>query len=200
MAYVLINYHLKMKGLTKISRIQYFITICLLTCMVIVACEKKIPTINKSDVLNLPSVTVKNLETVFTDSGRIQLIMSSPLLEEYTNTDSPYTEFRSGIKVLFHDGNKEPVASVTAKYARYTDNKSLWELRDSVIAVNETNDRLETELLFWDQQKELIYTDRFVKITNEDQIVMGTGFESDPRLEKRRIRNVSATIYLTDEQ
>jgi hypothetical protein len=39
-----------------------------------------------------------------------------------------------------------------------------------------------------------------VKITNEDEIVMGTGFESDSRLVKRRIKKVSATIYLKDEE
>ena len=55
---------------------------------------------------------------------------------------------------------------------------------------------LKLKQLFWDQDKDLIYTDRFVKITNEDQIVMGTGFESDPRLNRRKIKNVSATIYL----
>ena len=62
------------------------------------------------------------------------------------------------------------------------------------------NDKLETEVLYWDELKDLIYSDRFVKITNEDQIVMGTGFESDPRLNKRKIKKVSATIYLKDEE
>jgi hypothetical protein len=99
-----------------------------------------------------------------------------------------------------HDGHLEPVASVTAKYAKYTDNKNLWELQDSVIAINENGEKLETELLFWDQKKDLIYTDRFVKITTEDQIIQGYGLESDPRLSKRRIKNLSATIYINEEQ
>jgi len=58
---------------------------------------------------------------------------------------------------------------------------------------------LETEQLFWDQEKDLIYTERLVKITNEDQTVIGTGFESDSKLNKRKIKNVSATIYLREE-
>jgi hypothetical protein len=29
---------------------------------------------------------------------------------------------------------------------------------------------------------------------------MGTGFESDPHLNKRKIKKVSATIYLKDEE
>ena len=49
-------------------------------------------------------------------------------------------------------------------------------------------DKLETEILFWNQNNDLIYTDRFVKITNEDEIIQGTGFESDSRLTKRKIK------------
>lgn len=167
---------------------------------ILLSCEKKIPTIDKSDIMSLPSHSGRDIRTVYTDSGKLMLVLVAPLFERYENADPPYTEFRKGIKVLFHEGNVEPAGSVTAKYARYTDSKTLWELRDSVVAVNEINDRLETELLYWDEKKDLIYTDRFVKITNEDQIVMGTGFESDPRLQKRKIRNVSATIYITEEK
>ena len=68
------------------------------------------------------------------------------------------------------------------------------------MAVNEAGEKLETELLFWDQKKDLIYTDRFVKITTEDQIVQGYGLESDPRLSKRQIKNLSATIYINEEE
>ena len=103
------------------------------------------------------------------------------------------------MEIEFYDGNKVPVANVTAKYAKYVDKEKLWELNDSVVVVNKSGDKLETEQLFWDQDKELIFTDRFVKITNEDQTVMGTGFESDPNLTRRKIKNVTATIYLHDE-
>jgi len=168
--------------------------------LIIISCENKIDLIPKSDLLTLPSLSVKDFETVYTDSGRLKLILSAPLMEEYSNNPTPYYEFMSGIKVIFYDGKKDPSGSVTAKYAKYTKSSNLWELRDSVVVVNEGNDKLETEVLYWDEIKNLIYSDRFVKITNEDQIVMGTGFESDPRLKKRKIRKVSATIYLRDEE
>jgi len=179
-----------------------FIAACLLSVFALcgISCEKKIGTIEKLDVLTLPALTVKNFETIFTDSGKIQMILSAPLMESFDKTDPAYSEFRSGLKVLFYDGHTEPTASVTAKYAKYTDSKNLWELQDSVVAINEAGEELETELLFWDQKKALIYTDRFVKITTEDQIIQGYGLESDPRLSKRRIKNLSATIYVRDEQ
>jgi LPS export ABC transporter protein LptC len=187
------------KSSTRFRTPSAVIGIVIITGMVL-SCENKIDVIPKSDLLTLPSVTVKDFETAYTDSGKLQLVLSSPLMEEYKNTSNPYTEFRSGIRVIFYDGRKEPAGSISSKYAKYTRPNNLWELKDSVVVVNEGNDKLETEVLYWDQQKDLIYTNRFVKITNEDQIVMGTGFESDPRLVKRRIRKVSATIYLKDEE
>jgi len=166
----------------------------------LVSCEKKIGIIEKSDILNLPTITGRNINTVFTDSGLVQLIVSSPLIEKYDDVDDPHSEFREGIKAVFYDGKPVPSASVSSKYARFIDKKKLWELKDSVVAINEQNYKLETELLFWDQEKDLIYTDRFVKITSEDEIVMGTGFESDARMTVRKIKKVTATIYLTEEQ
>ena len=86
----------------------------------IMSCENKIDFIPKSDLLTFPSLTVKDFETVYTDSGRLQLILSAPLMEQYNNNESPYYEFMSGIKVIFYDGQKDPAGSVTAKYAKYT--------------------------------------------------------------------------------
>jgi LPS export ABC transporter protein LptC len=188
-----------MKQLSFKFRTPFIISVVIIT-WTFLSCENKIDSIPKSDLLTLPSLTVKDFETVFTDSGRLQLVLSGPIMEQYNNSSIPFYEFRSGIKVVFYDGQKEPVAHVSAKYAKYTKPNNTWELKDSVVVVNENNDKLETEVLFWNQQKDLIYTDRFVKITNEDEIIQGFGFESDPRLVKRKIKKVSAIIYLKDEE
>lgn len=164
------------------------------------SCDRKIDIIKNSDIESLPTTTVKDFTTIYTDSGKIQLELSSPLMERYINQKSPYSEFRKGIEVKFHDGHLNPIARLTAKYAKFTEDKRVWELKDSVVVVNEKNEILETELLYWDQDKDIVYTDRFVKITSEDQIVMGTGLESNARFTKWKIRNVSATIYIKDEK
>lgn len=163
------------------------------------SCERKGETVKKSEILSLPSMTNRDITTVYDDSGKVQLIMRAPLIETYSNDESPYSEFREGILVTFFDGKKDSVGYASAKYAKYIDKKKLWELRDNVVILNGSNDRLETEQLFWDQDKDQIYTDRFVKIINEDQTIMGTGFESDIRLNKRRIKNPSGPIYLREE-
>jgi LPS export ABC transporter protein LptC len=176
------------------------ITVLTVIALGVISCEKKNVKYEKIDILSLPSLTARDFTTTYTDSGKMQLMFSAPLMERYEKADIPYSEFENGIKVLFYDGQTEPVASVTSKYAKYSDNKNLWELQDSVVAINEEGEKLETELLYWDQKKELIYTDRFVKITTEDQIVQAYGLESDPRLSKRHFKKISAIIYINEEE
>jgi LPS export ABC transporter protein LptC len=190
---VLISFWNIMRRKNNLTVLLIILSIC------IISCEKKPVSYEKIDILTLPSQTAIDFTSTYTDSGKIQLIFSAPLMERYEKTETPFSEFRSGINVSFYDGHKNPAASVTAKYAKYNEKINLWELQDSVIAINEAGEKLETELLFWDQKKELIYTDRFVKITTEDQIMQGYGLESDPRLSKRRIKNLSATIYINEE-
>jgi LPS export ABC transporter protein LptC len=180
-------------------KFRVFLLLSFTLVIIVSSCENKIPVIPKSDLLTLPSLTVKDFKTTFTDSGRVQLEMSSPLVEKYDKAEPPYAEFRTGIKVVFYDGKDSAQARVTSKYAKCTDN-NLWELRDSVVVINDKGERLETELLHWNQEKDLIYTDRFVKITSEDQITQGIGFESDSHLNRRKILKVTADIYLPNEE
>lgn len=171
-----------------------------IVCLILISCEKKTGFIPKSDLLNLPSLTAKDFITVANDSGKLQLKMYARIIEQYDNKPVPYSEFKSGIRVVFYEGKKDSVASVTAKYAKYTKKDNLWELRDSVVVINEKGDRLETELLFWNQADDRIYTDRFVKITNVDQITLGTGLESNSKMTVVKIKKVRAEITLKDEQ
>lgn len=194
------NFTGKLKDISDMLRPAFLAMIFISNAIILSSCERKTDKIPHDEILTLPSITVKDFETLFSDSGKVQLIMISPLMESYNNAEEPYSEFRYGIKVIFYDGLKEPVAIASSKYTRYNQKKKLWELRDSVIVENDTGDKLETEILFWDQDKDFIYTDRLVKITNEYQTVIGTGFESDTRLTKRKIKNITATIYLREDQ
>jgi LPS export ABC transporter protein LptC len=170
------------------------------TAYIFASCESRTDIIPTADFLAYPTVTVRQSQTVFTDSGKIELILSFPIMEQYDDKDAPYFEFRSGIRVDFYDKDTLPQGSVTAKYAKYTENNSTWELKDSVVVINENNDKLETELLNWDQKKDFIFTDRFVKITAKDLIMQGFGFESDSHLNNRKIKKVSAEIYVDEEE
>ena len=168
---------------------------------VLLSCKKVNNKFQELDISNLPSLTVKYDTTVYFDSGRVVLRMTFPIMEQYDNSGNPYYDFKMGLYVNFFDRDKEPSGSISAKYAKYTENANIWELRDSVVVINENQEKLETESLFWNQTKDLIYTDSFITFTSEDQIMTGTGFESDTHLRKRIIKGgVSATMYFNEEE
>ena len=164
------------------------------------SCEKKPVVVKDIPIKELPSLSGRNVETMYTDSGKVTLIVRTPLIQQFTAKDDPHTLFPEGLTVLFYDKKTTPQASITAHYARYTDKDEQWELRDSVVAVNTDGDILETELLYWSEPKGRVWSDRFVRFTLKDKIIMGTGFESDSRLTNGTIKNVSGTIYFDDEQ
>jgi LPS export ABC transporter protein LptC len=164
------------------------------------SCEKRDLVVKDLQIKNMPSLSARDLETMYTDSGRVTLMVSAPLIEQYKRVDEPYTLFPEGLNVLFYEMKSEPQASITSRYARYTEKDDVWELRDSVVAVNSEGDILETELLYWSEPRGRIWSDRFVRFTHNDQIIMGTGFESDTRFSNWSIRNVTGTIYIEDEQ
>jgi LPS export ABC transporter protein LptC len=163
------------------------------------SCRDNIDIINRSIDENTPTQTAEDFTTNYTDSALTKLRMEAPLMEYYGKMEEPYSDFPQGIIVYFYDGNDEPSGHISAKFGRYFEAKHLWEVRDSVVALNEKNELLETELLFWDEENDLIYTDKFVKITQKDQIIRGYGLESDPRFLKWIIKNVTATLYMDDE-
>jgi LPS export ABC transporter protein LptC len=176
-------------------RITLLVRVIIVT-LILISCENKNTSIPKEALLSLPSLTAKHFETEFIDSGRLQMIMSAPIMEKFDLKENPYSEFTSGIHVNFYKGKKEIQGSVTAKYAKYTEKDNMWELKDSVVVINEANEKLETELLYWDQKADVIQTDRFVKMTDADQIMTGVGFRTDSRLKVKKFKKVRAIINL----
>ena len=164
------------------------------------SCDKKEANVKDMIIKELPTLSSRNVETMYSDSGKVTMLVRTPLIQKFSTKENPYTLFPEGLTVLFYDRTDVPQASITSKYARYTEKDDVWELRDSVVAVSNKGEVLETELLFWSQPRDRIWSDRFVRFTHNDQIVMGTGFESDSRFSNWTIKNVTGTIYIRDEQ
>lgn len=170
---------------------------------ILLSCDNnKLEIIENTDIRTLPSMTIKGYVTIYNDSGKLNMEMSAPLMEQYSEADPSYTEFKEGLEFVYYDNKDEPATTVSAKYAKLIDSKNLWELRDSVVIYSDNGTKLETEQLFWEQSATVdrIYTDRFAKITDEDKIITVYGFESDSRLIKRKFKKITGEYYFTNEQ
>jgi lipopolysaccharide export system protein LptC len=65
-----------------------------------------------------------------------------------------------------------------------------------VEVMNVKGERLNTEELHWDQKSGKIYTDKFVRITTADQIIMGDGMTANQTFTEWEINRYRGTINL----
>lgn len=166
----------------------------------LLSCKNDIELINNlTSVSKLPTQSITYIESIYSDSAKIQILVKAPKLDRYGNSDEPYMEFPDGIEVYFYDNNEEVKSQLTAKFAIYHESIELWEARDSVVAVNVEGEVLNTELLFWDEKKRLIYSNTFVKITTANEVLFGEGFEANQDFSDWVIKKPKGTIYLEDE-
>ena len=188
-----------MKHKDTITR-YFFIAVLVTWTAMFFSCRDDIDIINRSISEATPTQVVNDFVTTYTDSALLKLRLESPYMEYFGKMEEPYSEFPKGITVTFYDETGAPSGKISARYGKYFEQTRLWEVRDSVVAINEKNELLETEQLYWDDPGDLIYTDKYVRITQQDQIIQGYGLESDPRFLKWKIKNVTATLYIDDEQ
>lgn len=166
------------------------------------SCKNDIETIkslNYSD--SLPSEFARDIEVYYSDSGKIQAYLESPLMLN-TKGDEPYMEFPDGFKVIFYDSIMKEKSVITAKYGISYEKTEIMEAKNDVVVLNvEKNEKLETEHLVWDQRKKIIYSEVFIKITSPDEVIFGDGLTSDQDFNRYEIKNPSGEfrIYPDDK-
>ena len=147
---------------------------------------------------SLPSMKSLGVTTLISDSG---ITRYKIVTEEWTVFDKknpPYWAFEKGVYLEKFDSLFRIDASIKADTAYYYEKKKLWELRRNVNIRNLNGDKFDTDLLFWDEKKEQIYSEKFIRIEQEDKIIEGYGFESNQELTEYQIKNTSG-IFTVEE-
>ena len=169
--------------------------------MLLISCEhNSIEKINEiTSELNVPSVSVTNTEIIYSKNAKIEARITSKQINRYINVEEPYMEFPEGLYVEFFDSTQNMTSYIRANYCIYDETEKLWTAENDVEAVSDKGDTLNTEYLIWDEQKQKIYSDRYVRITNQDGIIHGKGFEADQDLSNWKIKKTSGTIRVENE-
>lgn len=166
----------------------------------LLSCEADLKTIEKlsaQDTLLLESA--KDIELLYSDSGRLAIRLTSPAYVRYKGKGT-FLEFPQGVKVVFYKELKES-STLTSKFALINEESGLMEARNNVEVTNiERGERLNTERLIWDERKRRIYSNEFVKITTRDKVLFGKGFESDQNFDNWVIKKPTGNIAISPDQ
>jgi LPS export ABC transporter protein LptC len=168
--------------------------------MMFFSCENSlqvIQEITKQDTL--ADVSADSVTYIRSDSGRVQMKLEAPAMYRYEGTN-PSLEFPDGFEAFFFDSAMRITSRIRANYGISYENTKLLEARNDVEVENfETNERLNTESLYWDQRKRLIFTRAFVKITSPDKVIFGDSLVATEGFDKRTIHNMRGTLEIEEE-
>lgn len=166
-----------------------------------VSCENSltvIKEITREDTL--ASVTAHEIIYIRSDSGQVFMHLKAPVMLRYTGED-PTIEFPDGFEAVFLDSLQQPSSRITAKYGISHENTELMFARDDVEVENyQTKEILNTETLFWNQKKKIIYTRAAVKITSPDKVIFGDSLTAAENFSTREIHNIRATLEIEENE
>ena len=149
---------------------------------------------------SLPIMETKGVTTLISDSGVTRYRIKTREWLVYDRKVPSYWAFEKGIYLEQFDSVFHIAASIKADTAYYYDKEKLWKLIGHVAIKNRRGDRFNTELLYWNQVTQRVYSDKKVRIQQPDKIVYAYGFDADQEMTQWTFRNVSDSEFYVDEK
>lgn len=187
----------------KILRSLYSTTTVVLAVVVLVfhsSCKegqkKETPEIVYNDSLAVMSTF--DVNTIISDSGRISYRIIADEWRVYDKRNPPHWAFEKGAYLEKFDREMNVEATVKCDTAYYYTDAKLWKLTGNVNIRNTNNEKFYTDLMFWDQSKEQIYSDAYIRIEQTDQVTEGTGFSANQNLTVWQINNTKGFFTIEE--
>lgn len=172
---------------------RFFIFLGLSIIVISSSCsEKKVKKLADIKIYTGPVALAENIETIYSDSGRLKLVVKAPLQTEFQTGDR---EFPKGILIDFYDDKGIKTTHLTGNYARYDKQAGIYFATGNVIVENFVEkQKLQSEELKFNHLEKRIYTDKFVRITTEVDILTGTGLTASQDFSTYKILKPQAIV------
>lgn len=139
------------------------------------------------DLKTTPSMITDSVTALISDSGITRYKLVADIWAVYDKAEDPYWYFPEGIYLERFDSLFQVEAKILADTAwNYTD-KKLWRLKGNVDIRNMQGEMFLSDELFWDQQKQTVYSDKYIQIKRGATELKGYGFESNQQMTEYRI-------------
>ncbi|TYA53131.1 LPS export ABC transporter periplasmic protein LptC [Formosa maritima] len=181
---------------TYLHNIYYIVTAIAVTMFF--SCKNNFEEVKKIGVSeNAPIGIAEHIDLKYTDSGRVTANLKSPKMLDYSNRDFAFNEFPEGIDLdLFDEQNQK--SNVIADYAIVYDKTGIIDLQGNVVLSSANKDTLFAEQLYYDQNREWLYTNNPVTFRTGQDVINGKGFDSDIKFTKAEVLEIDGIITLDE--
>jgi LPS export ABC transporter protein LptC len=138
----------------------------------------------------------ENVDILYFEKDHIKVKMKSRKILEFKNGDR---EFPDGIYLEFFDELGVMTSTLKANQAYFFKDINQWRGRGKVEVRNiEKKQQLNTEELFWKPADKKIFTEKFVTIKLENEVLYGTGLDATQDLSLYTIKKPQGEFEIKD--
>lgn len=143
-----------------------------------------------------PLRRAENITLHYAEKEKVKTILKAKKVDEFQNGDR---EFPEGIYLEFYDEFGKMTSTLRANTAYYFKQENKWRGRGNVVVVNmEKDQQLNTEELFWMPATKKIFTEKFVTITDHQDIIYGTHLKANQDLSNYSLKETSGQMEVKD--
>ncbi len=138
-----------------------------------------------------------DVRTYISQGSRMKALLKAPLMLRF-QSDTNHIEFPKTLHVDFFDSSGKVESQLSCRHGVYYETLNKILLQDSVVIFNVSGDTLRTPELWWDQNKQIFFTDKNVAIRKSGNLIYGVGMEAKQDLTEIRIAKVTGTVWVPD--
>ncbi|MBO6494206.1 LPS export ABC transporter periplasmic protein LptC [Roseivirga sp.] len=170
----------------------------LLFGVVLASCSSDQKRLADMEVYEGPMYESEDVKILFTDSTVVRVIVYGNKQLQHQNGD---IEFPDGIKIEFYGKNGEQTSELTAQSGFKENGSNVYRANGDVFVNNlQVKQTLKTEELFWSPESERIFTDKFVIVESESEIIQAEGMTAPQDFSSYEFTNPrESTTILKDD-
>ncbi len=163
-----------------------------------ISCGKGMAKAEKLNLDETPSQRIINMFAVQSQNGNVGMRLEADVMEHYERENDSYDYFPNGISVYSYTEEGLLESIIVADKAEHIlpdnvsdKNPEVWSAFGNVVLHNVINrETMETDTIYWDQTKQEIYTDCYVKLYSPDGFTQGYGMRSDDHVRNAKLFNL----------
>ena len=152
---------------------------------------------NMSSVDGEPLSIAHDINTKYTNLEGLKMNLKSDKMLDFSNRAFAFFEFPDGVDLDFFDEDSNK-SNVIADYGLVYNSTNLIDLRGNVVLTTHNNDTLFAKQLYFDQNREWLFTNLPVRFRTNNEIINGNGFDSNSDFTNAEVLETFGIIYIDE--
>ena len=129
----------------------------------------------------------------------VKAILTAPTNLDFTHLSFKYSEFPEGLKIIFFN-NKNEENTLVADYGILYNQTKIVDLQGNVVLLSHDGSRLETDQMYWDSEKEWLFTEQPFTFENVNYDMAAIRLDTNKEFSKFKTGKLTGTMVVEEQQ